>query len=149
MLITTIAYKDGIIAYDSRITQGDTISSDDFNKHVLYKGCHYFLCGEAPSFRKFIALHNNNESGEDSIDPPEGCNVGALIVKDGELFTANLDRDGEYWCCTEPLDIPLAIGTGTDHALTAMDMGATAKQAVAMAIKRDVRSGGRVRTYVI
>jgi len=42
-----------------------------------------------------------------------------------------------------------AIGSGQDHALTAMDCGLSAKEAIKMAAKRDVNTGGRVRTFKI
>lgn len=44
---------------------------------------------------------------------------------------------------------PFAIGSGRDFALAAMDMGATAKEAVEMAAKRDVYTGGTIRTVII
>ena len=40
-----------------------------------------------------------------------------------------------------------SIGSGSDHALTAMDMGATAEKAVEMAAQRDICTGGRIRVY--
>jgi len=40
-----------------------------------------------------------------------------------------------------------SIGSGSDHALTAMDMGATAEKAVEMAMQRDICTGGRIRLY--
>jgi hypothetical protein len=42
-----------------------------------------------------------------------------------------------------------AIGTGTDHAITAMDCGLSAREAVKMAMKRDTGTGGRIRTYKV
>lgn len=43
--------------------------------------------------------------------------------------------------------IPAAVGSGWQHALTAMDMGATTEKAIEMAAKRDVNTGGRVETF--
>lgn len=47
------------------------------------------------------------------------------------------------------MDRPFAIGSGRDFALAAMDMGASAKEAVEAAAKRDVYTGGTIRTLII
>ena len=36
--MTTIAYKDGVIAYDSRLIRDDLIMSDDYDKHLEQDG---------------------------------------------------------------------------------------------------------------
>ena len=35
--MTTLAYKDNVIAYDSRVTQGPKIASNKFNKKLYNK----------------------------------------------------------------------------------------------------------------
>lgn len=47
------------------------------------------------------------------------------------------------------LDRTDAIGNGSPFALTAMDMGSAAAEAVEMAKKRDTSTGGQVRKLVI
>jgi hypothetical protein len=47
------------------------------------------------------------------------------------------------------VDSVYAIGCGSDHAITAMDMGATAYQAVQMAAKRDTGTGGTIRAATV
>ncbi|GAI22667.1 unnamed protein product, partial [marine sediment metagenome] len=44
---------------------------------------------------------------------------------------------------------PDAIGSGSAYALAAMDMGASAEEAVRAAMKRDIYTGGKVRTMRI
>jgi hypothetical protein len=41
------------------------------------------------------------------------------------------------------------MGRGSDHAMTAMDMGATAAESGEMAQKRDTSTGGVVRTLFV
>jgi hypothetical protein len=41
---------------------------------------------------------------------------------------------------------PPHLGSGSDHAMTALDMGATAAESVKMAKTRDISIGGVVRT---
>ena len=44
--MTTIAYKDGVIAYDSRVTRGDLITDDDCDKCIERDGVNqYGRCG--------------------------------------------------------------------------------------------------------
>ena len=43
--MTTIAYKSGIIAYDSRFTCGDIIEDDDVDKRIDRDGKTFFLSG--------------------------------------------------------------------------------------------------------
>lgn len=42
-----------------------------------------------------------------------------------------------------------AAGSGQDHAITALDLGLSAKKAVKMAIKRNPSSGGKVRVFKV
>ncbi|MNJ79145.1 hypothetical protein D3C77_770710 [compost metagenome] len=44
---------------------------------------------------------------------------------------------------------PDAIGSGAPYALAAMDMGASAEDAVRAAMKRDIYTGGKIRTLRI
>ena len=69
-------------------------------------------------------------------------------MEGGELFYITSDDESFSKQKLDPSK-PYATGSGQHHALTAMDMGATAKEAVKMAIMRDTNSGGRIRTYKI
>jgi ATP-dependent protease HslVU (ClpYQ) peptidase subunit len=60
-----------------------------------------------------------------------------------------LTPDGRAFYCTEPLqfsqiDVPAAVGSGQELAVGAMLAGASPKQAIEVAIKRDPHSGGRI-----
>jgi hypothetical protein len=70
------------------------------------------------------------------------------MVWDGrDLWYLTSGGDEGMAKCRESLDNPCAIGSGTDHALTAMDMGATAEEAIGWAAKRDAGTGGTIRTF--
>lgn len=43
--MTIIAYKEGIIAYDSRISSNNIIASDKHNKMTIHNGCRFFFSG--------------------------------------------------------------------------------------------------------
>lgn len=142
--MTTIAYKDGVIAYDSRCTQGGTICDDNHDKHHKVGGTHYFVAGVTSDVPLLIQLHQGKIESA-----PAGSEASAIIVRGTEVSTAGIDKDGRLWCCSERPGITVAIGSGEQHALTAMDMGADAKTAVKMAAKRDIYTGGRIRTFKV
>ncbi len=138
--MTTIAYKDGIIAYDSLSTCGDMVVDDRKNKMYRRGGHKFFLCGEVTEIDAMMEDWPNLDGGRYNAS-------GIVILPDG--------RVGEIYGGCERRKIvyqagdPAAFGSGEDHAITAMDMGATAKEAVKMAAKRNIRTGGRIRTYKV
>jgi hypothetical protein len=138
--MTTIAYKYGVVAFDSRTTDGDdTIATDDCIKMHKWGGRVFFISGSVPHETKFIESWPEPEKGS-------GLNLNAFVWDGSQLWYCGSNKDGIWEC---PVDHPRAIGSGSDHALTAMDMGATAKEAVKMAMKRDPFTGGKIRTFKI
>jgi ATP-dependent protease HslVU (ClpYQ) peptidase subunit len=137
--MTTIAYKDGVIAYDSRASCGETIVDDDFNKRTILNGVSFFSTGN-PSDEPELINHYFGKGDRFNVN----C---SSIVHDGDkLFLIAIEND-KYHKYPIELDKCYAIGSGEDHAWTAMDMGATAKEAIKMAIKRDRGTGGKIRTF--
>ncbi len=81
---------------------------------------------------------------------PEGNIDVTAIVLDGEqLMLVAVDDATGLWRSPIMLDRPYAIGSGTPYAFAAMDMGASAYQAVEMASKRDTSTGGKIRRVFI
>lgn len=76
--MTTIAYKDGIIAYDSRAVKGDVIIDDDFNKCEEYNNHYFFYSGDPCDIDMLI--HNYFGAENDSELIPN-CEV---IVVDND-----------------------------------------------------------------
>ena len=62
-----------------------------------------------------------------------------MITPEGGI----LEYEGSRF--TIPVEAPIAIGTGSDYALAAMECGKNAIEAVEVAIKFDVYSGGEVQ----
>lgn len=140
--MTTIAYKDGVIAYDSRSTRGTTILDDDTNKLQVVKGVRFLCTGATCDFAALIAAFFG-------ADAPSAVEASALAWDGSALWLVGHDDKTGAWKDSLELDRPYAIGSGSNHALTAMDMGATAVEAIQMAKKRDTCTGGRVRKLVI
>ena len=142
--MTTIAYKDGVIAYDSRICAGNTIFDDDFDKKVEKEGLMFFLAGATSDYGMFI---ESFFAGKNIAERP--FNVTALVVIGSELWDSSIDEDGIFWKSKLRMDTHYAYGSGSDHALTAMDMGESAVKAIEWAMKRDCKTGGRIRSFNI
>ena len=128
------------MACDSRVTGG--FISQTQGKVVVGMGCMVGFCGDP------IAGYGGAQylAGELQERPYTGKDdVLFLVYRDGQLSLA----DSEY------REFPLkgnkyyAIGSGEQAAMVAMHMGATAKDAVRMAIKVDECSGGPVREYTL
>lgn len=138
--MTTIAYKDGVIAYDSRQTRGGTIVSDDAPKCQVVDGVSFFLSGAVCDEKALIAAYFGTPS-------PVPVECSGYAVDSGRLLMVGHDDKTRVW--KQDLDPanPDAIGSGSAYALAAMDMGASAEEAVRAAMKRDIYTGGKVRTH--
>ncbi|WP_323615384.1 proteasome subunit beta [Pseudomonas putida] len=137
--MTTIAYKDGVIAYDSQITRGDVITYDDYEKCIEQGGVKFFCSGAAPDFQRLVDAYFGAK--------PDGNIDATALVLDGEsLMMIAVDDATGLWKSPLLRDRPYAIGSGTPYAFAAMGMGASAEKAVEMAARRDTSTGGRVRT---
>ena len=140
--MTTIAYKDGIIAYDSRATAGDFIIDDDFDKKLEYEGATFFLAGSLTDFAKFA------ECFVHEYKVPKNTNCVALVIYDGALWKAAVDADG-MWKHKIEVSKHYAIGNGDQIAVAAMDLGQSAEDAIKAASARDTKTGGKIRVFKI
>ena len=140
--MTTIAYKDGVIAYDSQVTRGDVITDDDYEKCIEQKGVKFFCAGAVSDHQRLVDVYFGAK--------PEGNIDASALVTDGEiLMHIAVDDDTGLWKSPIRLDRVYAIGSGTHYAFAAMDMGGTAYQAIEAAKKRDTSTGGTIRTLTI
>ena len=140
--MTTIAYKDGVIAYDSRQTRNDRIVSDNAKKCQVVSGVSFFLSGAVCDEKALIAAYFGTPS-------PVPVECSGYVVDDGNLMMVGHDDKTGIWKQELELSNPDAIGSGAPYALAAMDMGASAEGAVRAAMKRDIYTGGMIRTVLI
>jgi len=138
--MTTIAYKNGVIAYDSLAVGSGTVLDRDFNKRITRDGVNFFFCGSVCLFGEFLDAWFSGENVTSS-------DLSAIVYGGKILFYVTIDEDGTIQ--KEPVELSkiMSIGSGSDHALTAMDCGLSAKEAVKMAALRDTSTGGRIRTF--
>ncbi|WP_342649103.1 proteasome subunit beta [Pseudomonas sp. REB1044] len=138
--MTTIAYKDGVIAHDTRQVRGGVIVSDDCSKCQVVDGVSFFLSGAVCDEKALIAAYFGTPS-----QVPVECS-GYAVDGGRLLMVGHDDRTGIWKQELDPAN-PDAIGSGSAYALAAMDMGATAQEAVRAAVKRDIYTGGKVVTF--
>jgi ATP-dependent protease HslVU (ClpYQ) peptidase subunit len=148
--MTTIAVKDGVMVSDSQITCGNRVDNISYKKIHNINGNLVGLSGSVKSCLKFIdwfqatqdmAEVKANCPNVQVIDPPE--------IQEEDFCALVLDTQGnlfEYVGCI-PLSIDEgigSIGSGSNFSLAAMRAGASAKEAVEIACKLDIYSGGDI-----
>lgn len=138
--MTTIAYKDGVIAYDSRQTRNSAIVSDNAPKCQVVDGVSFFLSGAVCDEKALIAAYFGTAS-------PVPVECSGYVVDGGKLIIVGHDDKTGIWKQELELSNPDAIGSGAAYAVAAMDMGASAEDAVKAAMKRDIYTGGEVRLF--
>jgi ATP-dependent protease HslVU (ClpYQ) peptidase subunit len=139
--MTTIAYhhKDKQVAVDSRATGGTRINTNKANKTRKNDNGLWFLTGAVCDIDKFITMVKDEKCGDDII-----VEVSGFRISDGRVYWCFM-ADGFF--CEEYIDYSMAIGSGGDFALAAMDFGKSAKEAINYAKTRDSATGGRVRVF--
>lgn len=137
--MTCIAYRDGVMAADTEMSIGDIKSRCD--KIAKKKGHLIGMCGTAcPPLATFLEAFTKRD--EEARKLMNGYSFSCLVVTPkGEL---------QVWdekLVFEPLKVPFyALGCGGAVALGAMEMGASARRAVGVAIKWSVSVSGPVTT---
>lgn len=147
--MTTIAYRDGIIAADSRLTY--TTEAGGSRKHSCVKLFRKTVTQGKKTFDVIIATAGESSpalvfydwygSGKPIPDVllHHGGDFTCLILTPKGLFEADV------YCRPDLVQEPFyAIGSGSKEALTAMHCGKSAIEAVRMASLVDPYTGGRI-----
>lgn len=138
--MTTVVYhkESNTLAVDSRATVNDMIVDDECNKAYVHEGILFVVAGSVADIPAFIDAYLRGTPGL--------FECVALAMMDGQCFLlSSTSPDKPIGAC--PLDHNLAIGSGDAFAMTAMDCGKTAVEAVEFAKKRDCFSGGEVHSW--
>ncbi len=141
--MTTIVYdhKEGVIAYDSRVTRGSRIVTDTKNKLRTVGDRVFIMSGTCSDIDNYVENYHTGEVDKDS-------DSYGFMVEDGKVYWVTLDSTtGKV--LTSLCDYSESCGSGQDHAITAIDCGKSAVEAVELAIKRDNCSGGKVNEFHI
>lgn len=140
--MTTIAYKDGVIAYDSRMTSGDIVVDDNFKKMFVKDNMNIFYCGSVGDLDEFLNCVFNDVKSERVLD----CE--SFLFVDGKINAVDICEDRVRKISLRS-DNHYAIGSGRRLALAYMDTGMSSEEAVIATCRRDIYTGGTIRTFKI
>lgn len=148
--MTTITYKNGIIAFDSLIVFGNLIigeCEDKVRAFDIFIGDtkEQWLVGVSGDAESCEALFDWGSSNFDSSLKPtmpvgEEAILDAFIIKPNGIW--RVDSNLKPYKILNDFD---ALGSGSQIALGAMAYGATAKEALKIASKYDINTGGKLR----
>jgi len=150
--MTTIAYSNGEMAVDSRITAGGDIVTDngikmyDVSRNDCYikedKVLVIALSGAYCYFDSFIDwMCSEREEEFYLIDQDK---VSAIIV--GQKWAYECEDARRPFCRYYKTE-QLAAGSGATNALAALKLGLSVKDAVKHAMKMDVGTGGKIHVW--
>jgi len=143
--MTTVAYKDGVIAGDTMLTScQDTL--EGYCTKIGKNGDFLTgISGELTPISTYLKWFH-------SFDTFAMKHFDDWTELDGTFRAILVHRDGRRWSvgpfgvtCEVTMDLT-AIGSGEDLAKGALAAGATPAEAVAIAIQFDPYSGGKVDT---
>lgn len=138
--MTTIAFDGKILSAEGREVVDNLIVSDKVRKLHYVEGGQFYLAvagvtNDIPVYEEFF------RTGQKPSDEYKFDSEVIIIDSTGHAMYGTCLND-----MTE-MDIPFAIGSGGDIAIGAMLAGADAVEAVKIACKKDVYSGGFI-SYV-
>lgn len=131
--MTTIAYREGVLAADSQVNCGGGRCGSVVKAWKTDDGSLWAFSGRA-------SLQEGCQKwslGQRQGDPPQ--------IEDSTLVCITPDGRVREWCGKGWLQSQaefFAWGSGGEYAMGAMAMGASAEQAVVAAIRFDTSSGG-------
>ena len=128
--MTTIAYKNGIIACDKQGTWYNQASKAPF-KAIVTEDVVYLITGVLATGLRFIEYLQGGQEGK----PPK---IKDTTIYEFDRNTGKLNVWESRHISFPIVDKIWADGSGGQFAIGAMAMGATPEQAVRIAIKYDV-----------
>jgi len=142
--MTTIAFKSGIVACDSRMTSGSRIETDEFDKHIVRDGIHFWGAGEPACI-------------DEMIDVVLGKLTELIIDKNDSILFMYSPKENQMYDCyvrnsgivKTKFDYECSIGSGSSYAIAFMDTGVSASRAIELTSKRDIYTGGKVQEFVL
>ena len=144
--MTTIAYRDGVLAVDTAITSDNGVCRGRVSKlRRTPSGLLFAICGQAglsDVFSRWL------EDGADPLQRPtlnDKSDFAALVVFSDSRVAAFSERFVAQFLIADFH----AMGSGNELALGAMAMGASAEEAVRVACRFDVWSREPVETMAL
>ena len=137
--MTTIAYRDGVLAADTQVSGGGTRTGSIVKVVKAPDGFLGAACGNAAFCRRWLEWVRVGPARWDAVRPePNGEGAGVLVHPCGKVeqfFDSGMVVEEAPY---------LAWGSGDELAMGALWMGADAEKAVHAAIAHNTGTGGRV-----
>ena len=135
--MTTIAYKDGVMAADRAISGNGHVGTARKVHRRKSDGALVGGCGDVATIQRWFEWFLAGERGAaPNLGTDDESASMILVVR----TTGKVEEYGRYGKCL--YEAPYyALGSGADYALGAMAFGASARQAVAAATKHDHHTG--------
>jgi ATP-dependent protease HslVU (ClpYQ) peptidase subunit len=150
--MTTIAYRDGVMACDSCWTYGGTVDTLTTKISRLSSGALFGTAGQNDG-RSLVAMLDKVKTpaqlpSYESLMALRADILGLLVLPKGRVYKIattmtspeNWDSEMEDYGLWEISGPFAAVGSGGDMALVAMDCGKSARDAVRIACKYDPNS---------
>lgn len=138
--MTTIAWDGKEVATDTRITYGNMMIPGERAQKVIELPDGRLFCGSGSLEEMFLAYDWFTDGKQDK-KPTLECFEGMIVSTSGAEYVGEKLRPWPLTCRY------YAIGSGSESACVAMELGKTARQAVALAMKFDCKSGGQIYTF--
>jgi hypothetical protein len=145
--MTTIAYRDGVMASDTGVWIGDGVHSCARKLAVGADGTLYGGAGNSALVNTFLKWVDSGYQGDMPKPTPKGDDASSFVIlispPDGQtirLLTAQGEEEyvAEYF----------AIGGGNATAFGALFAGASAETAIAATIEHGCSAHGKIATIV-
>ena len=138
--MTTIVYDhtNKQIAVDGRTTSGGVINTETAEKWVQDGDDFWFICGSVSDEERLI----NHINAIEPEAPKWAIECAALLVRGSTVYLCTVTEEGEP--SVSKIGYSDGIGSGGVFALTALDHGKSAHEAVAYAATRDTGTGGKI-----
>lgn len=141
--MTTIAYKDGVLAADSQLTLDDVayLSSDKItiiSTRLVIAGAGD--ANECMRMENWFRKVGTDWEKELATKPTVKKSYEAIVISDGKPYT--IFKDGFLDSLAHPF---FALGSGWKFAMAAMHLGKSATEAILLASVFDVNTNDRIR----
>ena len=155
--MTTICYRNGILAGDGRLSMGGRLVCDNFPKIIDCEKKKFTLNGEKVLAYGFAGVLKGKEVFEYALE--EGLNVTSALDSDDDFSCIVITERNAYHISKNeestglsfihiPDDVPFAVGSGSvvaQHYLTSTNCDPL--DAVTEAMKTDLYSGGQTMRW--
>lgn len=140
--MTTITYKDGVVACDTQVTADDTRYNCDTKITIINPSLVIAGSGDSNEILRLEKFFREYPEWEENLDrkPTIKKTVDCILVSKGKPYT--IYKDG----FPDPLGHPFfACGSGWKFAMSGMLLGLSAVEAIKHASQLDIYTNDRIR----